>query len=304
MAGQIQITPNTGSTTTDPTIVYQGVGSTSTITQRVTSLGTLTFEGSVGGMLATFANTADATVSKLQVNGLIQATGIIMPTVLGTTVSQILYAGMASNDYFSISVGGTAVDSGYVEIATGDNGTEPIYVRQYNAGTVTRSISLLDGLGNTTFPGTVQASTFIGNASTATKLATTANINGVPFDGSVDVTIGTPSPYYDIHNFINGKPLVNEILMRAIAVRAFNLAANCAGSYAYCTTPATALFQLSLLKNGAEFGTITFNIAATTGVFSSPAATFNVSDQFAIRCKTGAQDSSLSDIAISLLGTA
>jgi hypothetical protein len=429
MAGKILITPNTGSTTADPTIVFQGSGTTTEITQRMTSLGTLQIEGSAGGVLASFVNSSNAAVSKLQVNGTIQATSIEFPTVASTTTSRILYAGMASNDFLSITVGGTAVDQGYAEIATGDNGTEPIYVRQYNNSTITRTLTLLDASGNTTFPGTISATNITGtntgdqsffdsfttgvaspgpqtfpsqqvrafdaisstdfpgnyfagltvtglggvrsgqlgmnwnseelaptgiyfrtnddtgtvsawspwtrilttadaasgsitlgttsvsigssissaagfNAATATKLAAPTTINGVAFDGSAPINIGTPSPYYDIHNFINGKPLVNEILVRVIAVRAFALAANCAGSYAFCTTPATTSFQLSLLKNGAEFGTITFGIAATTGTFSSPAATFNVSDQFAIRCKTGTQDSTLSDIAISLLGTA
>lgn len=304
MAGKILITPHTGSTSADPTIVYQGSGTTTEITQRMTSLGTLQFEGSVGGLLVSIVNSADARVSRVQVNGLIQATGIFMPTVPGTTVSTVLLAGMAGTDFFGITVGGTGDDGGYAEISTGDNGNEPIYVRQYSGPTAVHSATLLDANGNTTFPGSVTATTFTGNATTATTLQTARTINGVAFDGSTNIAIGTPSPYYDITNFTNGKPLVNEILIRVIAVRAFNLAANCAGSYAYCTTPATALFQLALLKNGGQFGTVTFAIGSTTGTFSSPAATFNISDQFAVRCLTGAQDSTLSDIAMSFLGTA
>lgn len=72
---------------------------------------------------------------------------------------------MASSDQWRIIGGGTS-DSGYLEIATKDNANEPIYVRQYTAFTSTglkRTATLLDGNGNTSFPGIVTASTFRGN---------------------------------------------------------------------------------------------------------------------------------------------
>ena len=93
----------------------------------------------------------------------------------------LLYAQIASNDYFRLRVGG-ASNAGSVEIATADDGTEPIYVRQYTGGfaTLQRTATLLDGSGNTSFPGTVTAPTFTGglsgNATTATTLATARNI--------------------------------------------------------------------------------------------------------------------------------
>ena len=68
---------------------------------------------------------------------------------------------MASNDQWRI-IGGGSSDSGYLEIATRDNANEPIYVRQYTAFTSTglkRTATLLDGNGNTSFPGRVSAST-------------------------------------------------------------------------------------------------------------------------------------------------
>lgn len=67
---------------------------------------------------------------------------------------------MADNDQFRILVGGTASNAGYVEIATADDGSEPIYVRQYTGvfANLSRTATLLDGSGNTSFPGTVTAS--------------------------------------------------------------------------------------------------------------------------------------------------
>ena len=69
---------------------------------------------------------------------------------------------MADNDYFRIYAGGTASNSGYVEIATSDDGNEPIYVRQYTGvfSTIRRTLTLLDGNGNTVFPGSATATGF------------------------------------------------------------------------------------------------------------------------------------------------
>jgi hypothetical protein len=310
MAGKILITPNTGSTTTDPTIVYQGSGGTTEITQRVKSTGAIAFEGIAGTLLEITSGatgsilintTTDNGVDKLQVNGSIWATnlnGINTGDQTITLTGDVTGTGKGS---FAATLSNTGVTAGQYTLATvtvdAKGRVTAIASNTAVAGSFTLGSTVVN-LGSTV----TSAAGF--NSATASKLATPTTINGVSFDGSAPINIGTPSPYYDIHNFINGKPLVNEILMRAIAVRAFNLAANCAGSYAFCTTPATASFQLSLLKNGAEFGTITFAIGSTTGTFSCPAATFNISDQFAIRCKTGVQDTTLSDIAISLLGTA
>ena len=62
---------------------------------------------------------------------------------------------MAENDAAHIKVGGGSND-GYLELATKDDGTEPIYVKQYGSNS-TRTATLLDGSGNTSFPGTVSA---------------------------------------------------------------------------------------------------------------------------------------------------
>lgn len=69
----------------------------------------------------------------------------------------LIYARMADNDLFRIRVWGTASNAGFVEIATADDGTEPIYVRQYTGvfANVTRTFTLLDANGNSTCPGTL-----------------------------------------------------------------------------------------------------------------------------------------------------
>ena len=67
-------------------------------------------------------------------------------------------AGAQKNDYARIRFSG-GNNAGNLEIATADDANEPIYVRQYS-GTFTtakRTATLLDGSGNTSFPGIVSS---------------------------------------------------------------------------------------------------------------------------------------------------
>lgn len=79
-------------------------------------------------------------------------------TTSGSTPRGI-YGAVGENDGWRI-VGLGGSNEGSVEIATGDDGNEPIYVRQYNGGggaagfvTIARTLTLLDASGNTTIPG-------------------------------------------------------------------------------------------------------------------------------------------------------
>jgi hypothetical protein len=71
---------------------------------------------------------------------------------------------MANSDQFRIRVGG-GNNAGYAEIATADDGTEPIYVRQYTGvfTDVARTATLLDGSGNTSFPGNISGGYILGS---------------------------------------------------------------------------------------------------------------------------------------------
>lgn len=92
---------------------------------------------------------------KLHVNGDIGVVGTIDYGYLtGGNERNLLYQKMADNDFFRIRCGGPS-NQGWVEIATADDGTEPIYVRQYTGefASVTRTLTLLDGSGNTICPG-------------------------------------------------------------------------------------------------------------------------------------------------------
>ena len=86
-------------------------------------------------------------------------TGSVEFTDSGTSVKGI--GGICGgNDYGRIVGGATASNAGYCEIATSDDANEPIYVRQYTGKFVTlkRTLTLLDGSGNTNLPGSLTLS--------------------------------------------------------------------------------------------------------------------------------------------------
>ena len=122
----------------------------------------------------------------LSINGELTASNItsgdIELTDPGDGNTRAITFKIGGSDDARILAGSTEHEKGYLEIATADDVTEPIYVRQYkykdpdHFGTLTREATLLDAEGNTTFPGTlnVQGNTNI----TGDITALNANING------------------------------------------------------------------------------------------------------------------------------
>lgn len=84
------------------------------------------------------------------------ATKVAATAPIGGDVDLVTGA-MGGNDFFRIRCFSGGYDDGHVEIATADGGNEPILVRQYNGqfGSVARTLTLLDGSGNTVIPGGV-----------------------------------------------------------------------------------------------------------------------------------------------------
>lgn len=78
---------------------------------------------------------------------------------VGDTGSHELVRCDMNNDQFRIIAGSSSNNNGWAEIATADDGNEPIYVRQYTGvfSTLKRTLTLLDGNGNTIFPGSATA---------------------------------------------------------------------------------------------------------------------------------------------------
>lgn len=106
-------------------------------------------------------------------------TGDLLFSDSGTATRQVRFM-CGGNDYGRIAAGATATNAGWMEIASADDGNEPIYARQYSGAftSLVRTATLLDASGNTAFPGRVNASYFTANSTT---LCT--NLNADLLDG-------------------------------------------------------------------------------------------------------------------------
>ncbi len=96
-----------------------------------------------------------------------------VPLEFENDIGTILHGFMAGDDRFRIYAGKTATNAGYLEIATADDGSEPILLRQYGDQgfqNIIREAKLLDEAGNTSFPGRVSAAGFAGTADNALRL--------------------------------------------------------------------------------------------------------------------------------------
>jgi hypothetical protein len=154
----IVITPNVGSTTADPRIVFSGANASLgpqniTVSVYPTENGTLSFEGSAGQLFS------------------------ITNSLSGTIFSVNDVSGIPSIEVLDTGLVKFAQYSGNVLIGTGtDNGTNKLQV----AGTISAT-------------GTVTAPTFSGalsgNATTATTLQTARTIGGVSFNGSANINL-------------------------------------------------------------------------------------------------------------------
>lgn len=144
-----------------------------------TIAGTKTFSSTIVGSINGNAATATQTSA----------------TATGTNSAELVRGSMGNTDEFRILIGATATDAGFAEIATGDNGNEPIYVRQYSGGgftTLTRSATLLDGSGNTSFPGSVTAA---GNVTAYSDERLKSNIRTI--DRALEKVTNMRGVYFD-----------------------------------------------------------------------------------------------------------
>jgi hypothetical protein len=125
------------------------------------------------GAVRGYSYTASHTHSYIPLSGSSSISGNLEFSQLGDSGTRGIIGNIASNDYWRIVGGTTSSNSGYLEIATADEGTEPIYVRQYSNGkfsTLARTAVLLDSSGNTVFPGILTAATFNGSGASLTSL--------------------------------------------------------------------------------------------------------------------------------------
>jgi hypothetical protein len=137
----------------------------------------ITFAGNVSGVLSTdFSGDSTVTIAVNTATSATSAVSVIGPVLSGTGTHDLVYGTMADNDFFRIRVSGTSTNSGFVEFATADDGSEPIYFSQYSGvfTTLVRTATILDASGNTSFPGIVAANTFSGSGASLTSIPNSA----------------------------------------------------------------------------------------------------------------------------------
>jgi hypothetical protein len=151
---------------------YVGIFGSEKLTIDYTS-GAATFNGTLSASnfsgSSSGTNTGDQTLAGL--GGLPLTGGTMTGTItFANNVGTCLYGTMADNDQWRILAGNTGSNAGYLEIATADDGTEPIYFRQYTGvfATLVRTATILDGSGNTSLPNNLQLGTIGGGTGTAT----------------------------------------------------------------------------------------------------------------------------------------
>ena len=111
----------------------------------------------------------------------------------------------AANDLWRVGGAGTADNAGYMEIATADDASEPIYVRQYTGqfATLTRTLTLLDGSGNTYLPGRLHLGS-ISSLGYESGSQTVYQSAGTTETGTSVLALGNNSTQYYLNTIIRG----------------------------------------------------------------------------------------------------
>ena len=179
-------------------------------------------------------------------------TGDLLFSDSGTALRGI-YGTVGLYDSWRLIGGASAENSGWLELATADDGTEPIYVRQYkydennpgdNFNNPIRTATLLDESGNTSFPGTVTASAFSGNASSATKATQ---------DGSGNEIVSTYSTKTELSNCL---PLAGGSITGLLSITNTGIRNYSEGIRIHNTTPgAWDTIMLCGSDNAGDLGT-------------------------------------------------
>lgn len=149
------------------------------------------------------ANTTQSIAAKtMQVKGDVQVNDNISAKKINingaaysnaATPVEAIGGSMAANDFWRIAAGGTN-NSGFVELATANDGTEPILIRQYSGvfSNLIRTLKLLDESGNTSIPGALSLGNAlsISNGGTGGKTAAQATHN-LLIRGEIDENVNS-----------------------------------------------------------------------------------------------------------------
>ena len=120
-----------------------------------------------------------------------------------------------NNEYIPLQIGlqdefarikiGIENSTGYLELATADNGNEPIYIRQYYGefDTLYRTVTLLDTEGNSNFPGVITSNQL------NTNIINSTDINSNKIDSTNFIGINSTIQNSNITNLISNQIDIN-----------------------------------------------------------------------------------------------
>jgi hypothetical protein len=275
---------------------FVGLGSTVTTLAGLTSVTATNFTGTAS--YATSASQAINSTTSTQVIG----------TVTGTNTTELVRGNMADNDQFRILVGGTATNAGYVELATADDGTEPIYVRQYTGvfSSLARTATLLDGSGNTQFPGSVSASSFLGPLTGTSSYATSASqaissSRAISSSFSINAFNATSASHADVLDGLSAAAFVLNSQTSSMTVLSSSFAANASSSLraissSYALTASYAI-SASYEINYETSSSYAENATSASFAINTSSSLFAVSSSRAVSASQ-ATSASLADTAI------
>lgn len=163
-----KITGNSGALIKGAVLEAQNGVTTTTLTASSTStlkgattIGTTSANANLTVNGNTVITGTSTLTGKITAKGGIDLTGgniTITTNASATTgIGNYIRGQMAANDHWRIAGGAIASNDGYFELATADDSTEPIYIRQYSGdfATLKRTATILNKSGDTSFPGTV-----------------------------------------------------------------------------------------------------------------------------------------------------
>lgn len=208
-----------------------------------------------------------------------------LPTSGGTMTGMVYFSNVTSglnngirwtvgdNDYAIIRGGATGSNYGYLEIATADDGNEPIYIRQYTGvfSTIKRTLTLLDGNGYSYFPSYINIGGNEGNNSSPNRvwgsngsdtflrsyLTSALNVNYASSSGNSDTVDGYHASglFTNLSNSNNGVSITIGGTTKSIS----NISVNYANT-SWGSTWLNANTSLNYGTNGLQY----FNQSTTT----------------------------------------
>lgn len=113
---------------------------------------------------------------------------------------------------------------------------------------------------------------------------------------------GATTTVYDLLLFFGGVLGASEKLARIVADRAFTLPVDLAGSQAAIGINPDSTLTLTLLKNGASIGTVTFSTIGAPTITVASSTAFSVGDVFGVDAPASA-DASGADISLAIKAT-